>query len=102
MKQLTHSGLGHHTTHPNFIIGIVSLLLLFVGLAFYANGSIAGYHIWYVAMALGFIHWIWSIADVFKNQTLASQSRVMWMILVVIVPPAGGLLYYAFSRTVRM
>jgi hypothetical protein len=89
-------------THPNFILGLVSLLLLFVGVGAYRSGSSSGTWIWYVAIAMGAVHWIWSIIDVFRHQNLASQSRVLWGILVIAIPPIGGLLYYAMSKTVRM
>jgi hypothetical protein len=90
------------TTHPNFILGIISLILLFVGVGVYRSGTMNGTWIWVAAAALGGIHWIWSIIDVFRQQNLASQSRVLWGILVVAIPPIGGLLYYAMSKTVRM
>ncbi|RYD98479.1 MAG: hypothetical protein EOP50_04915 [Sphingobacteriales bacterium] len=90
------------TTHPNFIIGIISLVLLFVGVGVYRSGSSTGTWIWILAAILGGIHWIWAISDVFRQQNLASQSRVLWGILVVAIPPIGGLLYYMMSKTVRM
>jgi hypothetical protein len=99
MKETTTA---KQTMHPNFILGIVSLLILFIGVGAYRAGSSSGYWLWVAAVALGGIHWIWSIIDVFRNQNLASQSRVFWMILVTIVPAVGSLLYYSMSKTVRM
>lgn len=90
------------TTHPNFILGLVSLFLIFVGIGLKFYGYRSGDYVLIGATVLGGIHWIWSILDVFKHQTPASQSRIFWIILVVIIPPVGGLLYYGFSKTVRM
>ncbi|MCW3074486.1 MAG: hypothetical protein JWP69_1555 [Flaviaesturariibacter sp.] len=90
------------TTHPNFILGLISLLLLFVGVFMRMNAYRGGDYVLIGTMILGGIHWIWSIVDVFKQQNLASQSRVLWGILIICVPPVGGLLYYAMSKTVRM
>ena len=89
-------------THPNFVLGLVSLLLLFMGLGFKANGYNLGDYIWYASIALSAIHWIWAIIDVFSHQTSGSQSRVFWIILVVALPVVGGLLYYIMSKTMRM
>ncbi|GAA4334096.1 hypothetical protein [Flaviaesturariibacter amylovorans] len=89
-------------THPNFILGLVSILLLFIGIGLYRNGSESGNIIWYIAVGLGAIHWIWGITDVFRQQNLASQSRVFWQILVVAIPAVGSMLYYMNSKTVRM
>jgi 4-hydroxybenzoate polyprenyltransferase len=90
------------TKHPNFILGIVSLLLLLMGVFMRMNGYRGGDYILIGSIALGGIHWIWSIIDVLRHQNNASQSRVLWAILVIIVPPVGGLLYYSMSKTVRM
>ena len=91
------------TTHPNFIIGIISLILLIIGAVLLRrpDHTLATY-ILIAAVALGAIHWIWAIIDVFRQQNLASQSRVLWGILVIAIPPIGGILYYAMSKTVRM
>ena len=90
------------TSHPNFILGAISLLLLFVGIGFKVNGYRFGDYIWIAATIMGGIHWIWSIIDAFKHQTAGSQSRVFWIILIIVIPPVGGLLYYAMSKTMRM
>lgn len=89
-------------THPNFVLGLLSLLLLFLGLGFKANGYSLGDYIWIASIALSAIHWIWAIIDVFSHQTAGSQSRVFWIILVVALPVVGGLLYYVMSKTMRM
>lgn len=90
------------TTHPNFILGIISILLLFIGigLKFYSYRS--GDAVLIGATVLGGIHWIWSIIDVFRHQTSMSQSRKFWIILVIIVPAVGSMCYYMFSKTMRM
>lgn len=90
------------TTHPNFILGIVSLILLFIGVGLKFYSYRFGDVVLITAAVLGGIHWIWSIIDVFSHQTTRSQSRVFWIILVVAIPPIGGLVYYASSKTVRM
>ena len=90
------------TTHPNLILGIVSLLLMFVGIALKVNTFRSGDMVLIGSVILGGIHWVWSIIDVFKHQTSASQSRKFWIILVIVLPPIGGILYYISSKTVRM
>jgi hypothetical protein len=90
------------TTHPNFILGLVSIILLFIGVGLYRSGNSAGFWVWVIAAVLGGIHWIWSIIDVFRQQGIRSQSRVLWGILVVAIPAVGSMLYYMMSKTVRM
>ncbi|RYZ22118.1 MAG: hypothetical protein EOO16_10250 [Chitinophagaceae bacterium] len=93
---------GKQTMHPNFILGIISFIMLFIGIALYRSGSSTGFWLWVIASALGGIHWIWGIIDVFRNQSIRSQSRVLWGILVVAIPAVGSMLYYMMSKTVRM
>lgn len=89
-------------THLNFIIGLMTLILLFagIGLKFYSYRSGDGVLI--AATVLGTIHWIWSIKDVFTHQNPLSQSRIFWIIMVVALPPIGGMCYYLFSKTVKL
>ena len=90
--------------HPNFILGIVAYVFLFIGIGLRANGYQAGDYVIGFSALLGAIHWIWSIIDVLRNYRVnsASENRIIWVILVIIIPPVGGLLYYAMSKTVRM
>jgi hypothetical protein len=93
-----------NTRHPNFILGLISFVLLLFGIGMRANGYQGGDYVLGASILLGGIHWIWSIIDVFKDYKVnsASENRIIWVILVIIVPPVGGLLYYAMSKTVRM
>lgn len=99
MKETT---IAKQTWHPNFILGLISVLMLFIGVGVYRSGSSTGFWLWVAAAALGGIHWIWGIIDVFRNQSIRSQSRVLWGILVVAIPAVGSLFYYMMSKTVRM
>ena len=88
--------------HPNFILGIIAILLIIVGVGLNRAGSPAGFWLWVTAVCLGGIHWIWSIIDVLRHQNKATQSRIIWIILVVIVPAVGSMLYYAMIRPMRL
>jgi hypothetical protein len=90
------------TTHPNFILGLISLVLLFVGIGMKFYGYRSGDGVLIAATVLGGIHWVWGIIDVFKHQNSLSQSRKFWIILVIVLPPIGGMFYYMFSKTMRM
>jgi hypothetical protein len=89
---------------PNLILGLFSFLLLFIGITLRANGFKAGDYVLGLTILCGLIHWIWAIIDVFKNYRVnsGSENRILWIILVVIVPPIGGICYYTMSKTVRM
>jgi hypothetical protein len=84
--------------HPAFIIGLISFILLIVGAGIRANSYSAGDWIFLSAVGLGAIHWIWAIIDVIKGYDLNPDSKTFWLILVILIPPMGGMLYYMMKR----
>jgi hypothetical protein len=42
--------------------------------------------------------WIWSIVDAVKNPKLDSNTRLIWVIVIVIVGPLGSLIYLFAGR----
>lgn len=81
--------------HPNFILGIVAILLLGVSIAFRNNReSGTGDILWIVTAVLMVISWIWSIIEVAKTDTLEGGQKIVWTIAVVAIPFAGGMLYH--------
>lgn len=84
--------------HPSFIIGAVSFIVFLMGIVFRANGYAAGDWILLSSVALGALHWIWTIVDVSTGYDLNPDSKIFWLILVLIVPPMGGMFYYMMKR----
>jgi hypothetical protein len=91
------------TKHPNFILGIISFVLLFIGIGLKANSYRLSDYVLIGAVVLGGIHWIWSIIDVVRDKNIGQQSRVIWLIITILVPPLGGMFYYLMgTRQVKM
>lgn len=92
--------------HPNFILGIFSLVLLFVGVGIWANGSNSAYYVWIAAMILGGIHWAWGIVDVLRHYSVRKSTHenldIFWVIIVIIIPPVGSMIYYASHKRVKV
>lgn len=91
---------------PNLILGLITFLTLILSVGFRANRLNRIADILLIStFSLGLIHWIWAVIDVLKNffANKAKEARnILWVILVVIVPPVGGILYYAFRRNVEI
>lgn len=89
---------------PQFYYWTHQFYPFFTGIVMRANGLDGGNHVLGANILLGGIHWIWSIIDVFTDFRVnsASENRIIWIILVIILPPIGGMLYYTMSKTVRM
>lgn len=86
-------------SHPAFIIGLVSYLLLLIGVVLKGNMVHWSNYVILSAFVFGAVHWVWAIVDVFSNQDLkGTPSRPMWLIVVIILAPLGGMLYYAMKH----
>jgi hypothetical protein len=88
-----------HLRHPNFILAIVSALVLFLGIGMRANGYQEGDYVIAGGALLAGIHWIWAIIDVIgsKDDMKAFQKR-FWMIVVIAVPVFGAMVFYGLHQ----
>jgi len=84
--------------HPNFILAIVSAVLLMIGVGFRANGFAAGDYILASGALLAGVHWIWAIVDVIKRHDLRPFQKRFWLIAVIAVPVFGAMLFYALHQ----
>lgn len=81
--------------HPNFILGLVSYLLLLAGVALLSVDAAIGRPLVLASFIAGGIHWAGSIVDVSTDPNLKhEESRGFWLALVIMVPPLAGMIYY--------
>jgi hypothetical protein len=85
--------------HPNFILGIVSILLVIIGATVKADSHRSGEYIIYGAVLLGAIHWIWGIVDVVTRTDMKPFQKRFWLIAVVAAPAIGALIFYVMHQT---
>ncbi len=80
--------------HPNVILAFVAILIGVIAIGLYTarKNDTAGI-LMVIAMILGVIHWIWSIIDVAKTNTLQGSQKKFWLIAVIAIP-FGGTFYY--------
>lgn len=79
--------------HPNFLLGLLAIILAAVALGFRSNKYEFDYYVAIAAAAVGVIHWIWSIIDVWKTDTMQGSQKIFWQIAVTAIP-LGGMFYY--------
>lgn len=84
--------------HPSFIIGLLSFFLFLLGIILRGNGYVRGDMVVLSAIILGAIHWIWSTVNVITGYDLKPESKVFWLILVMLIPPLGGMIYYMMKQ----
>jgi hypothetical protein len=84
--------------HPSFIIGLLSFILFILGVLLKGNGYVKGDLVILSAIVLGAVHWLWAMVDVINGYDLKSGSKIFWLILVMLIPPLGGMIYYMMKR----
>ena len=86
--------------HPSFILSVISIIVLFIGIALRANRmNRIGDIIIISSVVLGAIHWIWSIIDVSTRTDLKAFQKRFWLISVIACPLLGAMLFYAMHQT---
>ena len=45
------------------------------------------------------ILWIWALVDLTRNQTLDTNTKIVWVIVVLIFPFIGSIVYLVVGRT---
>jgi hypothetical protein len=49
---------------------------------------------------LGLLFWIWMIFECLKREKPGSMQKILWLLLVILVPDFGALIYF-LCRVVR-
>jgi preprotein translocase subunit SecY len=84
--------------HPAFILGIISVIVAFIGIGIKVYGFGSGDYVLIAASILAGIHWIWSIVDVSNRKDMKPFQRRFWLITVIAVPALGALLFYTMHQ----
>jgi len=84
--------------HPSFLIGLLSFIMFLLGIVLRGNNYVYGDKIILSAILLGAIHWIWSMVDVITGFDLDDGSKSFWLIMVMLIPPLGGMIFYLMKR----
>src|SRR4051812_14171691 len=86
--------------HPNFILSIVSGIVLLVGIGMRANGYQAGDYVVGIGALLAGIHWIWAIIDVISrsHSDMKNFQKRFWLIIVIAVPVFGAMVFYGLHQ----
>lgn len=45
------------------------------------------------------IFWIWMIIDCIGNRSLTGTSKIVWLLVVILLPLVGSLLYFLLARS---
>lgn len=46
--------------------------------------------------------WIWAIVDAAKSEFKDGNTKIVWVLIIVLLPFIGTILYFAIGRSQRM
>ena len=84
--------------HPNFILAIISAIVLFIGVGMNGNGQEAGIYLLNINALLAGVHWVWAIIDVISRHDMRPYQKRFWLIVVVAVPVFGAMVFYGLHN----
>lgn len=53
---------------------------------------------WFVFAGVGFILWLWALIDLIKREFKNSNDKILWLILVLLIPWIGPIAYLIAGR----
>ena len=83
---------------PALIFNIIGVIIFFIGLGMVQSGNTGGDVLMYTGLAMAIIYWIWSVVDVLRADDLRPYQKKFWLIIVLIVPAAGGTLFHIMHQ----
>lgn len=84
--------------HPAVMMGILGMILLFIGIGLRANSYNAGNYVIIASIVFFVITWIWSIINVINRGDMKPFQKRFWLIAVVAAPVLGGMLFFALHQ----
>jgi hypothetical protein len=85
--------------NPVFDAGILSIILFIAGIFILNTSEHYGYIILFSGAGLGVIFSLITIVEVALSKLLKGQKKVLWLMIVFLVPVLGSFMYYIFSRS---
>jgi hypothetical protein len=70
-----------------------NLVTPFLGLVF-ITGALS-----VLVSLVAFLFWIWMLIDAIQNPRLEGSQRVVWVLVIVLLPCLGSLIYYFAGRS---
>lgn len=83
---------------PALIFNLIGVILFFVGLGMIQSEASGGNVLLYAGLSIAVIYWIWSVVDVLRADDLRPYQKKFWLIIVLIIPAAGGTLFHIMHQ----
>ncbi|MDQ6756356.1 MAG: PLDc N-terminal domain-containing protein [Bacteroidota bacterium] len=85
--------------NPVFDLGVLSVILFLAGIFILNSNQHYGYIVLFIATGMGVLFTLISVIELMRSKTLKGQKKVLWLVIVFLVPLLGSFMYYIFSRS---
>ncbi len=83
--------------NPVFDIGVFGVILFVAGVFILNTNPHYGYIVLFTGVGLGVIFSIINLIEVARSKKLKGQNKILWLMIVFLLPILGGFIYYIFS-----
>jgi hypothetical protein len=83
--------------NPLFDIGVLGAILFFAGVFILTTNKHYGYIVLFTGLGLGVIFSMVSLIEIARSQRLTGQKKMLWLMIVFLLPIIGSFIYYIFS-----
>jgi hypothetical protein len=83
--------------NPVFDMGLIGAILFLVGVFILSHSTHYGYIVLFTGLGLGVIFSLINLIEVARSKRLKGQKKVLWLVIVFLLPILGGFIYYIFS-----
>ena len=82
--------------HPNFVLGLLSYLLLFITAMLFGTGDAMANGLAIATLVVAGVHWLWGMRDALTDRTLKQKEadNYFWYSLILLIPPLAAMMYY--------
>jgi hypothetical protein len=83
--------------NPVFDLGVLGGILFLAGVFILNTSQHYGYIVLFTGVGLAVIFSIINLVEVARSKKLQGQTKVLWLVIVFLLPILGGFMYYIFS-----
>jgi hypothetical protein len=83
--------------NPVFDIGVIGGILFLAGVFILNTNQHYGYIVLFTGVGLAVIFSLITLIEVARSKKLKGQFKILWLMLVFLLPILGGFMYYFFS-----
>jgi RsiW-degrading membrane proteinase PrsW (M82 family) len=84
-------------SRPGTILAMAGTALILAGIITMPHYEF-GLYITYAGFLLAGLFWLWTVMDVIGAPNLKSFQKMFWLVVTILIPVMGGLMFYVMQQ----